>query len=34
MTKQVSISEDEIPENWSDDAVDLINKVNKKHDII
>jgi hypothetical protein len=33
MTKQVTINEDEIPENWSEDAVDLINKVNKKHEI-
>jgi len=29
MAKQVSIKEDEIPDNWSEDAVDLINKVRK-----
>jgi hypothetical protein len=27
MSKQVFIENDKIPKNWSEDAVDLINKV-------
>ena len=30
MTKQVFIQEDQIPKNWSEDAVDMINRVYNK----